>query len=243
MGEWIDGTLIGDEAEAAVGGVDFGRGSAILWDEALDKSFTLEAILDDLLNRAHLEIVFLADGFELREAGHLAVFVDDLDEDSAGVQAGEAGQIDGAFGLTCADQDAAIASAEGIDVAGADEIVGGGFGIDEELDGLDAVGGGNAGADAVARVAIDADCERSAPHAVVARGLGRKFEAITVGGGEGDAEIAGADTGHEADDLRRDFLGSADEIAFVLAIFIIDEHDHFAGTKVGEDFGDWGEHF
>ncbi len=40
----------------------------------------------------------------------------------AGCKAGEAGEIDGGFGLPGADQDAALAGAQGKDVAGADEI-------------------------------------------------------------------------------------------------------------------------
>ena len=39
----------------------------------------------------------------------------------------------------------------------------------------------------------------------------------------------------------RDKFGGTDEVAFIFAAFVIDEHDHLAGAEGGEDFGNGGE--
>jgi hypothetical protein len=44
--------------------------------------------------------------------------------------------------------------------------------------------------------------------------------------GQGQADQAAAVFGHEIDRVRRDLLGRHDQIAFVLAIFIIHDDDH-----------------
>ena len=49
-------------------------------------------------------------------------WVHDFNDGGAGLEAGEAAEIDGAFGLAGAFEDAAGAGAEGEDVAGAGEV-------------------------------------------------------------------------------------------------------------------------
>ena len=46
--------------------------------------------------------------------------------------------------------------------------------------------------------------------------------------------------GHEIDRFRRDVFGGHDEVAFVLAVFLVDEDDHLASLDVGEDVLDGG---
>ena len=97
---------------AAAGGID-----------ALDEAVPRQAVLDDLLDRAHLEAVLRADGLQLGHAGHLAVVVDDLDEDRARVQSGQPREIDRSLGLPRAHQHAAVARPQRVDVAGTNEVL------------------------------------------------------------------------------------------------------------------------
>ena len=46
---------------------------------------------------------------------------------------------------------------------------------------------------------------------------------------------------HEIDGGGSDFLGGDDEIAFVFAVFVIDQDDHAAGFELVEDLGDGAE--
>ena len=62
----------------------------------------------------------------------------------------------------------------------------------------------------------------------------------TSGGGAGSRNVLGqrqadqaaAVLGHEVDDFGRDFFGGDGEVAFVLAIFVVDDHEHAAGANL-----------
>ncbi len=70
----------------------------------------------------------------------------------AGVESGDAREVDTGFGLAGADEDAAIACAQREDVAGAREILRPSLRIDGGEDGDGAVGGADTSGDAAARV-------------------------------------------------------------------------------------------
>lgn len=59
--------------------------------------------------------------------------------------------------------------------------------------------------------------------------------------GEGEADEAAPVGGHEVDRLRGRHLGGDDEIALVLAVFIIDEDIHAAIARLVDDLLDGGE--
>ena len=83
----------------------------------------------------------LAELDELRDAGHAAVVVHDFADDAAGLESGEAGEIDGGLGLSGTDEHSALAGAQREDVAGPGKVRGAGIGVDGEADGMSAVGG------------------------------------------------------------------------------------------------------
>ena len=89
-----------------------------------DEALVSQAVADEVGDGDHPEAVVGAEVVELRDAGHGAVVVHDFADDAAGVEAGQAGEIDGGFGLAGADEHAAFAGAEREDVAGAGEIGG-----------------------------------------------------------------------------------------------------------------------
>jgi hypothetical protein len=59
--------------------------------------------------------------------------------------------------------------------------------------------------------------------------------------GQRDAEVPAADARHEVEEIDADPLRRADEVAFVLAVLVVDENDHAAGAQLVEDFGNRGE--
>ena len=68
-----------------------------------------------------------------------------------------------------------------------------------------------------------------------------KLEAVAFFGRHGDAEDAAAFAEHEVDGFGGDKIRRTDQIAFIFAVFIIDEHDHLAGFESGDHVGDCGE--
>ena len=231
MGEGVDDAFVKQDCE----GAEFCRdGGAFVGADAFDEALALEAVLDDLGDAAHFDGVLGAELFEVGDAGHFAVGLHDFDDGSGGVEAGEAAEIDGAFGLACADQDAAIAAAEGIDVAGADEVGFGEIFVDGHLNALGAFFGGDSGGAAEARVQVDTDGEGGAADAGVDAALRVQVEAVAVFLGEGEAHVAHGLAQHESDSFGRDELCGQNEVALVFAVFVVGQDDHFSGTEIGD---------
>ena len=61
--------------------------------------------------------------------------------------------------------------------------------------------------------------------------------------GHGEADQAASVLGHEVDGFGRDLLGGEGEVAFVLAVFVVDDHDHAAGADLFDRVGDVGKGF
>ena len=177
--------------------------------------------------------------WQVRDARHAAVVSHDLADDAGGNESGEAGEIDGSFGLSGADEHAALARAEREDVAGASEISGPRGRIDGNLDGAGAVAGGDAGCDTVAGVNGLAE-----GGAVVGSILGRHVadaEMVEALLGHGEADEAASELGHEVDGVGRNLFGGHSEVALVLAIFIVDDDNHASRADFGDSGGDVGE--
>ncbi|MCY1450942.1 hypothetical protein D9M71_677830 [compost metagenome] len=104
---------------------------------------------------------------------------------------------------------------------------------------MGAVIGRDAGGDTLGR--LDADGEVG----LELRGIGLHHRRqAQVGGalaGERQAHQAAAVGDHEVDVRRLDQLGGHDQVAFVLAVFVIDDDHHAAQADVLEDLGDGSE--
>ena len=59
--------------------------------------------------------------------------------------------------------------------------------------------------------------------------------------GERHADQAAAELGHEVDGFRRDFFGGHGEVAFVFAVFVVDQDDHAAVANFFDGFFDGGK--
>ena len=133
-----------------------------------------------------------------------------------------------------AGEDAAFARDDGKDVAGLDEVfrarIFGGGGED----GTGAVGGTDAGGDAFG--GFYRDGEGGVVGRVVAPRLWPEFELVVALLGDGEADEAASVFRHEVDGFGGDVFGGDDQVAFVFAVFVIHEDDHFAGADVVDDF-------
>jgi hypothetical protein len=102
----VDGALVRDQRERTEFGLDrraFGRV------DAPDERVRLQAMLDDLLDGAHLEAVRCAQLLQVGQSGHVPVVAHDLDAHRGGLQPGEAAEIERSFGMPGAHQHAAVA--------------------------------------------------------------------------------------------------------------------------------------
>ena len=63
-----------------------------------------------------------------------------------------------------------------------------------------------------------------------------EVELVVARLGDGEADETAPVFGHEVDGFGGDVFGGHDEVAFVLAVFVVHEDDHFAGAQVVDDF-------
>ena len=62
------------------------------------------------------------------------------------------------------------------------------------------------------------------------------MELVAAVFGKGQADQASGMPGHEVDYLGRNLLGSADQIALIFAIFVVNDDDHLAVADIGNGF-------
>jgi len=229
----VDVAGVGDHAEVAVAGGENSFG------DAADVALVLHAVANQVGNGQHLQIVLLTEFMELRHAGHGAVFVHNFADDPAGVEAGDAGKVDAGFGLAGADEDAAIAGAERENVTGAGKILGASLLVDGGEDGNGAVGGADAGGDADA--AVNGFGEGGTVDAGIDGRHEWEVEFFTALLGEREADEAAAELGHKVDGFGSNFLGGQGKVAFVFAVFVVDEDDHAALADFFDGFFYGGE--
>ena len=229
----IDFAFVGDGAEFSVGSGEQ------TFSNAEDVALVLETVADELGDGEHFEAVFAAEAGEVGHAGHGSVVVHDFADDSGGDEARHASEVDGGFGLAGANEDSAAAGAKREDMAGAGEVVRGGARINGDLDGAGAVVGGDSGGDTFARFDSFSKCGAEAGGVLV--GHGAEAEVVSALLGEGKADEASSVTGHEVDGLGSDELGGKSEVAFILAVLVVDNDDHAAGADFFQGSGNIGE--
>jgi len=69
----------------------------------------------------------------------------------------------------------------------------------------------------------------------------REVEVVAAVLGKRHADEAAAVLGHEVDGVGSDFLGGHGEVAFVLAVLVVNEDDHAALTDFFDSFFHGGE--
>ena len=112
-------------------------------------------------------------------------------------------------------------------------------GVDGGQDGARAVGGGDPGSDALAR--IDGLGKGGAEGGGVVRAHQRQPQIVAAFRREGQADEAAAVSGHEINDLGGDLFGGDGEVAFVLAVFVVYHDEDAAGADFFHGFGNGDE--
>jgi hypothetical protein len=229
----IDVARVGNHSEIAVacGEDSFG--------DAADVALVLHAVADEVGYREHLHVVLAAEFMQLRDARHRPVFVHDFADDGGRIEAGDASEIDAGFSLPSADEHPSIAGAQRENMPGPREILRPSLGIDGGEDGDRAVGRADASRDA--KAPVDRFRERSAVHRRVDRRHKRQMKLVAAVFGERQADQPARILRHEVDRLWRDFLGGQRQVAFVLAVFIVDEDNHASLADVFDGLFNRGE--
>ena len=106
-------------------------------------------------------------------------------------------------------------------------------GVDRDRDGARAVGGGDAGGDALAR--LDRGGEGGFEPGAVGPAHRLQAELVDPLLGQREADQAAAVLGHEVDRVGRRHLGGDDEIALILAVLVVDQDEHAAVARLVDD--------
>ena len=181
----------------------------------------------------------LREGDEFRQPRHGAVVVHDLADHRGGIQPGLAGDIDRCLGMAGAHQSAAVARHQREDVSRRGDVVARGFRVDRHRDGVRAVVRRDAGGDPFAR--LDRDRERGLVPRAVLRAHQRQSELFAALPGQRQADQAARVAGHEVDRVRRGELRGDDQVALVLAVLVIDQHEHPAVAGFLDQLGGGSE--
>ena len=79
---------------------------------------------------------------------------------------------------------------------------------------------------------VDADGEGGSVGVRVAVDHGVQVELVAALVNQRNADEASRMRGHKVYRFRGDSLGERDQVTFVLAVFVVDHYDHFAGAQV-----------
>jgi len=200
----------------------------------LNEFFFASPVFDQRFDGSNFQVVLFGKGLKFGKAGHGTVFVENFTNNPGGVEAREAGQVDRCFGMTGAPENSSGVSLERENVSGAHKVLRFGKGIGEDGNGLGPICGTDSSGNSLGR--IDGDGEVCPLRFVIALHHKRETESVRRIGQDGCADKATSMGGHEVDDLRRDFLGGTDQVAFVFAIFVIYNDDDFSFADVGDEF-------
>src|SRR6266478_2962298 len=187
--------LVDDDLELAVLGGHAGGGGAA------DQLLLVDAVLDQGLDRDHLEPVLATERHQLGQARHAAFLVEHLADHPGRPAAGQAGQVDRGLGVAGAAEHAARHGPQREDVPGTREVLRPRRGVHQRADGDRAIVGGGAGGHAPASVHAD----------------------------------------REVDRLRGRLLGGHEQVAFVLAVLVVDHDEHATGADLLDAFLDRDE--
>ena len=168
--------------------------------------------------------------FELWHTRHCAIFVEDFDEASHGLETSHTRQIYRSFGVSSACQHTAVLGVERIDVSRAAKPFGTSFGISQSTHSGCAVVGGNACGAAFEEV--DRHGERRAEHGSVALHLVFEVKLSATLFSDWGAKHATSLLEHVVDLFGRDEFRSSDEVALIFAIFIIDNDEKFSSLEI-----------
>ena len=229
----VDLALISDHAEFAVFGLKAG------FPGANDVALMAQAVANKFGHGENAELVLSAERDQVWNAGHLAIVAHNFADNAGRLKAGQAGEVHGGFRLPGANQNASLPGTQREDVARANEIGSCGFGVDGRTDGVSAVGGGNAGSNAFA--GFNGLREGGAEAGRILLRHRKEPQIICSFFSQRKADKSSPIAGHEVDSFGSDVLRRERQVAFVLAVFVVNNHHHAAGADFRNGARDVGE--
>ena len=191
------------------------------------------AVLDQVGDGADFQTVFFGKNQQVGQPGHGAIVLHDLADHRGGGATGHGGQIATGFGVTGAHQHAAVNRLQRKDMAGLHQVIDLGVFGDCRLNGARTVCRRNAGGHAFGR--FNRNREGGAFFVAIAQRHGWQLQALAALAGERQADQAATEARHEIDGFWRHVVGGQHQVAFVFAVFFIDQDDDLAGGHVGHD--------
>ena len=141
-----------------------------------------------------------------------------------------------ALGVAGAREHAALLRHQREHVPGRDDVGRFGAGLDRDADGSRAVGGGDAGGDALG--GFDRNRERGAEPAMHVAAHQRQRKLLAALLRQRQADKAAAEARHEVDVRGSSMRGGHQQVAFVLAVFVVHQDDHASPVDFVDDLGD-----
>ena len=202
--------------------------------DPFDVLLVLAPVLDQIGDGDQRQAVFVGEDPQLVGLGHgaLVLLADDLADGPGRLQARHPGQIHGGFGVAGTAQHPAVLGAQRNHVPRLGEIVGHAGRIGQQPHGGGPVGCRNTGSHT--DFGVDGDGVGGAVLVLVDGVHGQQPEPVADRAVQRDAEVAGGVAHHEGHQLRGGLLGGEDQVAFVLAILVIDDDDGLARRDVGD---------
>ena len=191
------------------------------------------AVFDQGSDAGDFEAVFLGKDPQFRQAGGVAVGIENLDDGGGGREAGQLGQIDRGLGVPSPAEHAARTGDEGIDMARLGKVCRGGIRFRQQFDGVAAVRGTDSGGDAFG--GVDGDGVVGVKLLAVPGHHGAEAEPFRDFLGNGSAQHAAALGDHEVHLFRGEQRGRTDQVAFILPVLVIRDHHEAAGFDLSNN--------
>ena len=193
-------------------------------------------MLDQISDGANFEAVFSGKQQQVGQPGHGAVVVHDLADHGGGRAASHAGEVATGFGVTGAHQHAAVDCLQREDVTGLHQVIDFGVFGNGGFDGAGTVSRRDAGGHAFS--GFNGDGEGGSFFVTIAQSHGWQLQPLAAFFGEGQADQAATKACHEVDGLGGDVVGRQHQVAFVFAVFFVNQNNDFAGSHLGNDVFD-----
>ena len=200
-----------------------------------DEGFGAEPVFDQVFDGYEFQSEFLSDQGQFRQPGHSTVFVHDFHQYACGRKASHTGHIHGGFGMAGAAEYASFFGPEGEDVTGAAQVLGFGRGIYQRQDGFRPVLSRNTCGTTVSEQ-VDAHGKSRFVERCIVRNHGLQLQFIAPLFAERGADQATAMGRHEIDRVGGRHLRRDDQVALIFAILVVDEDEHAAIARLGDDF-------
>ena len=201
----------------------------------LDQRFGAAAVFNQVSNGANLQAVLCCKRHQIGKTRHGAIVFHDFANHRCRRAVGHRRQVATCFGMACTHEHTAIHRLQREDMAGLYQVAGRGVWGYGHLHRASAVGCRNARGHALR--GFNGDGESGAVNGAISLDHGRQFQVFAALAGEGQANQATPKAGHEIDGLSCDMVGRQHQVAFVLAVFFIDQNHHAARFHVGHDVG------